>query len=74
MFKKIIIAPIRFYQIVIRPFLPNSCVFHAHGKKSCSEYTVAIINEKGVAKGILLGSWRIIRCNPWQKNFTDPNW
>lgn len=74
MVKKIVIAPIRAYQYIIRPLLPNSCVFHAHGMKSCSVYTVDSINEKGVIKGMLLGVWRIIRCNPWQKKFTDPDW
>ncbi len=74
MFKKIVIAPIRLYQYVIRPMLPNSCVFHARGMKSCSVYTVDSINEKGVTKGLILGIWRIVRCNPWQRKFTDPNW
>ena len=74
MFKKIVIAPIRAYQYIIRPLLPNSCVFHAHGMRSCSVYTVESINEKGVIKGIILGIWRIVRCNPWQHTFTDPNW
>ncbi len=74
MFKKIAIFPIRIYQVIIRPLLPDSCIFYAHGKKSCSEYTIGVINEKGVIKGILLGGFRILRCNPWRKIFDDPNW
>jgi putative membrane protein insertion efficiency factor len=74
MFKKIIIFPIRVYQVVISPFLPKACVFHAHGKKSCSEYIISMIHEKGVAKGLFLGGFRILRCNPWQKVFDDPSW
>ena len=74
MFKKIAIIPIRLYQMVIRPFLPNTCVFHAHGKKGCSEYAIWAIQERGVIKGIFLGAFRIVRCNPWQKVFDDPQW
>jgi putative membrane protein insertion efficiency factor len=72
MFKKIVILPIRAYQYLLRPFLPNSCVFNAHGKMSCSEYTIYTIKHKGVIKGIMLGGWRIARCNPWQRSFNDP--
>lgn len=74
MFKKIAIFPIRVYQVAIRPFFPSSCVFHAHGKKGCSEYAVSMIREKGVVKGFLLGGFRIIRCHPFQKVFDDPEW
>jgi len=74
MFKKIAIFPIRAYQVVLRPLLPSSCVFHAHGKLGCSEYTISVIREKGVIKGTILGIFRIIRCNPWQKVFDDPEW
>lgn len=72
--KKIIIFFIRGYQLVIRPLLPNSCVFSAHGKMSCSEYTISVVRDKGMVKGVMLGGFRILRCNPWQKNFNDPNW
>jgi len=26
------------------------------------------IEKKGVVKGIFLGLWRILRCNPWNRN------
>jgi len=38
---------------------------------SCSEYTKQAIIKQGVIKGILLGSWRIMRCNPWSKGGHD---
>lgn len=39
---------------------------------SCSEYTKRCINNFGVVGGILLGSWRILRCNPFSKGGVDP--
>lgn len=39
---------------------------------SCSEYTKRCINNHGVVLGILLGAWRILRCNPFTKGGCDP--
>lgn len=39
---------------------------------SCSQYTLECINNHGVFRGILLGAWRILRCNPWAKGGYDP--
>ena len=39
---------------------------------SCSQYTHEAINEFGLTKGILKGSWRILRCNPWSRGGVDP--
>ena len=39
---------------------------------TCSEYTKRCINNYGVIVGILLGSWRILRCNPLSKGGIDP--
>lgn len=64
----IAVAAIRFYQRAISPMLPNSCRFYP----SCSEYTALAIRKHGVLKGVLLGSWRILRCNPFSKGGFDP--
>ena len=66
--KKIFIAPIVGYQRLIRPLLPNACVFDP----SCSEYTKQAIEKYGPTKGVFLGIKRIARCHPWQKNRFDP--
>lgn len=39
---------------------------------TCSEYTLRCINNNGVIVGILLGIWRILRCNPFSKGGFDP--
>ncbi len=62
------VAAIRLYQKVISPMLPNSCRFYP----SCSQYTVQAIRKYGAFKGTLMGSWRIMRCNPFSKGGFDP--
>ena len=39
---------------------------------SCSNYTVQAILTHGCVKGVLLGAWRIARCNPFGKWGYDP--
>ncbi|MDB4984520.1 MAG: hypothetical protein JWM20_699 [Patescibacteria group bacterium] len=70
--KSIFILPIRAYQAVLRPLFPSACVFHAHGMPGCSDYTIMAIKKYGPLKGIIVGTGRILRCHPWQKNFYDP--
>ena len=52
---------IYFYKFCISPLLPaNKCRFYP----TCSTYMVLAIKEWGVFKGIILGTRRIVRCNP----------
>ncbi len=39
---------------------------------SCSQYGAEAILKYGVIKGGLMTSWRIVRCNPWNKGGYDP--
>ncbi|MCF7833790.1 MAG: membrane protein insertion efficiency factor YidD [Candidatus Pacebacteria bacterium] len=65
---KILIKIIKFYQKWITPFRKPSCVF----VPSCSQYAKEAISKYGAIKGGWLAVKRIVRCNPWQKNFLDP--
>lgn len=51
-------------------------VYYPHGfcrfSPSCSEYGKQAILKYGVLKGGLKASWRILRCNPWNKGGYDP--
>ena len=46
----------------------HTCLY----KPTCSQYTLECINNHGVAVGIALGIWRILRCNPFSKGGYDP--
>lgn len=48
--------------------LPKSCRFYP----SCSEYLFQAIKRHGLGKGIKLGIYRIIRCNPFNDGGYDP--
>ena len=55
-----LLAPIRAYQRWISPGLPRRCKY----EPTCSDYAVEAIRELGPARGIVLASWRLLRCNP----------
>ena len=50
MIKRLLIAPVRFYQRFISPAFPPSCRFHP----TCSNYMIQAIEKHG-AKGVLMG-------------------
>lgn len=64
---RVCIVLIRLYQRTGR-FRPPMCRF----SPSCSEYTAQAILKYGVIKGIALGCWRILRCNPFSRGGFDP--
>jgi uncharacterized protein len=67
--KKILILPIRGYQIFISPMLgSNKCRY----QPTCSSYMIQAIEEWGVIKGLWLGLKRIGRCHPWGGHGYDP--
>ena len=66
--KKILIFFINGYQKHISPFLGKQCKYYP----TCSEYTKQAIQKYGVVKGIFLGMWRVLRCNPLSKGGYDP--
>ncbi|MGI6393866.1 MAG: membrane protein insertion efficiency factor YidD [bacterium] len=62
--KKLLIGLIKIYKVALSPFLGRNCRFYP----TCSSYMIDAIEKKGVFKGLTLGIWRILRCNPWNKN------
>ena len=48
------------YRRRISPGLPPRCRF----EPSCSAYARKALLTHGALKGLLLGAWRILRCNP----------
>lgn len=68
--KKLALTLITFYKKFLSPknFGINTCIF----EPSCSTYTQQAIEKYGVIKGIILGTYRILRCNPFNKGGHDP--
>jgi putative membrane protein insertion efficiency factor len=64
MLKFIAVKLIRFYQ--------NHLSFkNCRYVPSCSAYTLEAILKHGFFKGVALGIWRILRCNPFSKGGFD---
>jgi uncharacterized protein len=68
MLRKTMIKMIRWYQRHLSPQLGACCKY----MPSCSEYTIEAIEKFGPLRGVLLGTWRILRCNPFSKGGYDP--
>jgi putative membrane protein insertion efficiency factor len=66
--RELFVLPIRFYQRFLSPLKPPTCRFHP----TCSSYGVEAIRVHGVGKGILLTTWRILRCQPFGTEGYDP--
>ena len=69
--KKFILKCIDFYKENISLWLESKnikCKYYP----TCSEYTKQAINKYGVLRGLKLGFFRILRCNPFSKGGYDP--
>jgi len=66
--RRLLVAPIRFYQRTLSRAFPPSCRFYP----SCSEYTAQAILKHGPLRGIWLGTRRILRCHPFNPGGYDP--
>ena len=58
--KFVIIKIIRFYQILISPYLGNNCRY----LPTCSDYFIENIKKNGILIGSINGFKRILRCHP----------
>ncbi|WP_022868847.1 membrane protein insertion efficiency factor YidD [Schaalia vaccimaxillae] len=65
--RAIAVLPIRIYQRLVSPMIGPRCRY----APTCSHYAVEAIQVHGIIKGILLGIWRILRCNPWSLGGVD---
>jgi putative membrane protein insertion efficiency factor len=66
--KRIVLAPITAYQRWISPARPRRCRY----EPTCSAYVAESVERFGIARGLLLGSWRLLRCNPFSPGGFDP--
>ncbi len=59
---------VRFYQLAISPWLPDSCRY----TPTCSQYTLEALKKHGPFKGGWLALKRIGSCHPWGGSGHDP--
>ena len=66
--KALVLAPVRFYRRFVSPALPPRCRYHP----SCSAYAVQAVERYGILRGLVLATWRVLRCNPFSHGGYDP--
>jgi len=65
--QRIVIAPISAYRWMSRGF-PRRCKY----EPTCSAYATQAIERYGILRGLVLGAWRVLRCNPFSHGGYDP--
>ena len=67
---KLLLSPltllITFYQKFISPAFAPRCKYYP----SCSSYALTAIQSYGL-KGVVMATWRVMRCNPWSHGGVD---
>lgn len=63
----LLLQPIHFYRRFVSPALPPTCRY----APTCSAYAVEALSVHGPLKGLLLATWRLLRCNPWSLGGVD---
>ena len=66
--KKLLIALIRGYQIILSPWLGSNC----RHDPTCSQYAIQALEIWGVWRGIGLTIRRVGKCHPWGTQGHDP--
>ena len=66
--KYLMILLISFYRKFISPLKPPCCRF----TPTCSAYALEAFRKRGFFVGLILSTWRILRCNPFCRGGYDP--
>jgi putative membrane protein insertion efficiency factor len=62
-----LVVLVRAYQLLVSPLFPNTCKYHP----TCSQYALDALRQYGLLRGLVLASWRLLRCNPWSHGGVD---
>lgn len=68
MMRRLAVALLRGYKLLVSPFLPPSCRYFP----TCSQYAVEAIEKHGVLRGARLAVFRLLRCHPGHPGGVDP--
>lgn len=68
--KRLTLMLLKFYKRFLSPinFGIHTCRF----TPSCADYTAEAVEKYGTAKGLFMGTKRVLRCNPFSKGGFDP--
>ena len=66
--RRLALLPVHAYRRLLSPLLPRRCKY----EPTCSQYAIDAVEELGVVRGLILASWRLLRCNPWSHGGYDP--
>ena len=66
--KRVLIALVRAYQLVLSPLMGSQCRF----QPTCSHYAIEALQVYGAWRGSWLALKRIGRCHPWHPGGYDP--
>jgi putative membrane protein insertion efficiency factor len=68
MIRALLIAIVRFYRLMLSPWLGSSCRF----EPTCSAYAMQALQQHGASRGSYLTLKRLGRCHPWCAGGHDP--
>ncbi len=66
--KRLLLALIGAYQRWLSPLTGRRCRY----EPTCSAYAAESVRRFGALRGMLLGAWRLLRCNPFSHGGFDP--
>ena len=67
-FAAVALLPIRAYRRFLSPALGQRCRYYP----TCSAYAEQSVRELGAFRGMILATWRVLRCNPFSRGGLDP--
>ena len=62
------LGALRAYKRFLSPLLPPACRFYP----TCAEYAEQAVEKYGVARGVGMALWRLLRCHPFSRGGCDP--
>lgn len=68
MLERPVVGLIRFYRRALSPLKPPTCRY----EPTCSAYMLEAVQKHGTARGVWLGTRRILRCHPFARGGYDP--
>lgn len=68
MMRRLLMALVRGYRLLLSPWLGSACRF----EPTCSVYALQALERHGAAWGSYLTAARLVRCQPWCAGGHDP--